>query len=105
MSYKTVSHLVRPTLAIVLAIGFASFASATTLLQDDFNDNSLDASKWTVVKTDSQSVVADVNQQIELQRGGILNTASSFDPDTPAYDGGIKITGQWIPSRVATARI
>jgi hypothetical protein len=94
MSCKTVSRFVRPALVIVLAIGFASFASATVLVQDDFNDNSIDAMKWTT-QTAAGSSLQEAGQHIIFTNGGQLSTLSNYDPDTPSYSGGIKITGQW----------
>lgn len=79
-----------------LPTAFVTTASlqAAVLLQDDFNDNSLDSSKWTVVTAgisqDPKSVL-EQNQQIELEGRAHLNTVSTFDPDLL---GGLSITGR-----------
>jgi hypothetical protein len=68
---------------------------ATVLLEDDFDDNSLDRAKWKTELSipDGRAGVTEVDQHVELVNRGHLVTASQFDPT--ALPGGITITGQW----------
>jgi len=80
-------------LALFLAAGVAS---AGILLQDDFNDNSLDTTKWWVNTSGFKkgpTSAKEQNQRMELQGRAHLNTIQQFDPAT--YPGGIQITGRW----------
>lgn len=79
----------RLLLLIVLAIGVVQKAEAgMILLQDDFNDNSLDTTKWMV----THGTVLEQNQRIELYNRGMLATVDQFDP---LGLGGIRITGRY----------
>jgi hypothetical protein len=70
--------------------------SGTVLLQDDFNDNSLDASKWmtsaSIPFPHGPASVTEQNQHIELLNRGHLITRAEFDPRTA---GPLQITGTW----------
>lgn len=84
---------------LLLTIGVASFASATTILTDNFDDNSLDGSKWTIVTgtlgaSAIGAAVAETNQRMALTNHGYLVTANQYDPDSASV-GGLTITGQW----------
>jgi hypothetical protein len=95
----------RSFLGLAAAIGlpavFASQAAAvTSLLSDNFNDNSLNGALWTTntaLPQGSASVV-ETNQRIELNNRGYLNTVSSFAPGAQAEDG-LRITGTWTFNR------
>lgn len=80
-------------ICLTLIVAAASMTTAIAradviLLQDNFNDNSLDPTKWLVTK----GSVSEVNQRIELFDRGILATQSQFDP---ASLGGVRISGQF----------
>jgi len=81
---------------LVLLLGVIGKALAgVVLLQDDFNDNSLDSSLWTTVTTgpfSSGASIAEQNQRIEMINRGYLVTVQQFDPLTA---GPIRITGAW----------
>lgn len=66
----------------------------STLLQDNFNDNSLDPAKWRLVLPGIQGPpsVHEQNQRIELRNRGSLVTQQDFDPSEV---GPITITGTW----------
>jgi hypothetical protein len=66
----------------------------SVLLQDDFNDNSLDPTKWqvTLPAIPGTPSVTEVNQHIELLDRGHLRTAQQFDP---LLVGPLTITGTW----------
>jgi len=69
---------------------------APDLLHDDFNDNTLDPSKWTVntaiPASQGNAEVVARNGCVELTNRGYLVTKCEFHPDRL---GGIKITGRW----------
>jgi hypothetical protein len=46
-------------------------------LSDDFNDNSLDPAKWSVVAPNSPAVVSETGQRLQI----------TLPPNTAAYDG------------------
>lgn len=50
-------------------------------LSDDFNDNSLDASKWAVVTPSSPAVVSEQNQRLEV----------TLPPSTATYNGVVSV--------------
>lgn len=83
------------TFSMVLALA-AGGASAGILLQDNFNDNSLDAAKWWVnlagIPQNPKSAT-EQNQRMELEGRAHLVTVQEFDPAT--YPGGIEISGTW----------
>ncbi len=64
------------------------------LLQDRFNDNSLDATKWTVNTAIPQggASVTETNNRIELVGRAHLNTVQDFNPATL---GGLTVRGRW----------
>jgi hypothetical protein len=66
----------------------------TVLLQDNFNDNSLDPTKWTTVLPDIPGTpsVTEQNQHIEITDRGYLVTASQYDP---SLVGPLTLTGTW----------
>ncbi len=79
-----------------LATLAAAVASAGVLLQDDFDDNSLDPTKWWVNTSGFSkppTSLKEQNQRIELQGRAHLNTVQQFDPAT--YPNGILVTGKW----------
>ena len=88
-SQKCMLFVVASALTIV-SLGTAS--ADTILLSDDFNDNSLDTSKWSTYLPDPDSTVVEANQRLELTNRGTLTTVGQFDPCD--YDGGITISGQ-----------
>ena len=51
------------------------------LLSDDFNDNSLDASKWSVVDPNSPAAVTEQSQQLRI----------ALPPNTAAYNGVVSV--------------
>lgn len=82
--------------AFVLCESNAS-AAPLVLLQDNFNDNAIDPSKWNVVTSgipQGNASVTETGGHIELRNRGMLNTAQQFKPDDPAV-GGLRISGQW----------
>ncbi|NQT40831.1 MAG: PEP-CTERM sorting domain-containing protein [Planctomycetes bacterium] len=92
--------VLRPaTLAIVvlLYLSLAGPATASIALNDNFNDNSLDAALW-AVRTDlpsGKATYASVTEEsghITLKDRGHLNTVSQFDPTAT---GGVWISGEW----------
>jgi hypothetical protein len=82
------------TLIVALGILMPSAGFASVLLQDDFNDNSLDPAKWRVVLPSIEGTpgVFEQNQHIELVDRGHLVTANQFDP---LIVGPLTITGTW----------
>lgn len=70
----------------------ATRLQATVLLQDDFNDNSLNPAKWTTSLPRFGSHVYEQNQRVELYNRGYLITQNQFEP---AALGGMKISGNW----------
>jgi len=81
---------------LALATAFPALASATTILSDDFNDNSLDATKWTTyTAVAGTSKVVEADGRLAITDRGYLVTKNTYDPDD--YAGGITITGQWTP--------
>ncbi len=82
-----------PMLALALWLG-AQAASAGILLQDDFNDNSIDPLKWTTNTTipAGSASVNEMNGRMELVNRGHLVTAQQYDP---LVVGGVRITGRW----------
>lgn len=87
----------------LLAAGLVAFAAAPAssapliLLEDDFNDNSIDPAKWNVVLSgipQNPKSVTETGGQMRLEGRGHLNTAQQFDPLDPGV-GGLKITGTW----------
>jgi hypothetical protein len=74
-------------------------AQGVLLFQDDFNDDQLDASKWTTVETGTPgAAVVEQHQQIEITNAGYLVTVPQFDP---AALSGIRVTArvqyaQWV---------
>jgi len=82
-------------LAVLSVVSFGiREASAGILLQDDFNDNSLDGSKWTTNLSGPRgpASVVETNQRIEDTNRGYLITNPQFNPLT---QGPLEITGQW----------
>ena len=85
-------------IALVCTLVFlAGSASATPLLSDNFNDNSLNTSVW---RTDTSTPaggasVEEMNQRIELMNRGHLITQQQFDPAT--IPGGLRISLEWTP--------
>jgi len=67
-------------------------AGISVLLQDDFNDNSIDPAKWNVVLPRGGSSVTETGGRMRFNDRGYLNTAQQFDPTA---SGGLKITGVW----------
>ncbi len=79
----------------ILAVG--ETRADTPLLQDNFNDNSLDLSKWAAVTAgipQTPKSVNEQNMQIELEGRAHLNTVAQFEPTTQPGQG-LRITGQW----------
>ena len=82
-------------LGAVLALAGGN-ASAVILVQDDFNDNSLDGSVWTTNTAIPQggASVTEVNQRIELVSRGHLLTVNDYDPSPTALSG-LRVEGEW----------
>ena len=79
-------------LAAFFLVSAPALAQGTLLLQDDFNDNQLDLSKWTTVLAGGWGAsVTEQNQRIELVNAGWLVTAQQFDP---VGLHGLRITGR-----------
>ncbi len=84
-------------LALVMFALAGTTQAATLLLEDDFNDNSLDAAKWNAVTTgipQNPKSVTETNQRIELEGRGHLNTVQQFDPASLPEDG-LRLRGRW----------
>jgi hypothetical protein len=79
---------------LAVSLGGPTARADSVLLQDDFNDNSLDPSKWTVVlpNIDGTPGVTEQNQHIELTDRGYLVTANQYDP---SLVGPLTLTGTW----------
>jgi len=84
------------TITLTLAaVAIATFSlHAQVLLQDNFNDNKLDGTKWRVVTKGipGKPAVYERNKRIELVNRGYLVSQKQFDP---SKIGGIRITGKW----------
>ena len=81
--------------ALLLWLAPAVSGAQTIVLQDNFNDNSLDSSKWSTIlpfagPPKGPSSVLEQNMHIELQNRGWLVTQSQFNP---VVLNGIQITG------------
>ncbi len=76
------------------AVFAAGTVQAQLLLSDDFNDNSIDPAKWTVVTAGVPRgpAATETNQHMELVGRAHLVTTPDFDP---ALLGGIQIDGAW----------
>ncbi len=91
---------VRTSLAVAaLSLGAMAVPShgVTTLVSDNFNDNAIDGTKWTVVTAgipQAGAAVVEQNQQIELTGRGHFNTLNQFDPAAQPEQG-LRIRGQW----------
>jgi hypothetical protein len=76
--------------ALLVPTGLA--ARAAVFLSDDFNDNSLDASKWFTALPFIDSKVLEQNQRIEMTaRGYLITQAQSI----PSQVNPLVITGQY----------
>ncbi|MFC5050138.1 PEP-CTERM sorting domain-containing protein [Rubritalea spongiae] len=92
--------ILKTPISSVLALSFLAVvqAGAAVLIQDDFNDNSLNSSIWTVDTDNSahtralDGVISEVNGQMEFNGRPRLLTTTAINPDD--YAGGIMITGQ-----------
>lgn len=81
---------------LLCGLVLAGTADAGLLLLDDFDDNSLDTSKWWVNTSgipQSGASVVEQNGQIEFTGRGHLNTVRQLDPAN--YPLGMVITGEW----------
>jgi hypothetical protein len=81
-------------LAVVLVAVLCGLARADIVISDDFNDNSLDTTKWWINTSGFNkppTSATEQNQQMELQGRAHLNTVRQIDPAT--YP--LKITGLW----------
>jgi hypothetical protein len=92
------SRFLALALAGGLLLAHGGPARAYMLVGDDFNDNSIDTSKWQVVIPSGSNItqtpsVTEQNGRIELFSRGYLVTAQQFDPAD--YSQGIEITGEW----------
>lgn len=85
-------------LAAALSVAPFTVAPAAVLLSDNFDDNSLDGTKWTTNTSLSDPYgtpsVTEQNQRLEIHARGYLNTLNNYDPSAL---GGLKlqITGTW----------
>jgi len=94
MSIRVFSFLA----VLMIAATLPAWASATTLLSDDFSGSSLDTAKWTTATTwpgspgdQGKASVSVADGHAVLASRGHLVTKDQFDPDAV----GITITGQW----------
>ncbi|MEA1951038.1 MAG: PEP-CTERM sorting domain-containing protein [Planctomycetota bacterium] len=80
---------------MIVLLGSTNLPGDVVLLQDDFNDNSLDTGIWFTDLSIPQggASVTEQNNRMELVNRGHLNTVSEFDPTV--LPGGITITGKW----------
>ncbi|MEX2214726.1 MAG: PEP-CTERM sorting domain-containing protein [Phycisphaeraceae bacterium] len=62
------------------------------LLQDNFNDNSIDGSKWLTNTGVGGSSVTETNGRIQMAARGYLVTQANFDP---VANNGLQIAGRW----------
>ena len=89
-------------LVLMVVFGWSSGATATTLVSDDFNDNSLNTSVW---RTDTSTPaggasVEETNQRLELINRGYLITQEQFNPSN--IGTGLRISGEWTPVFIAS---
>jgi hypothetical protein len=85
------------TLSIFAAVGCllaAPALGATVVVQDDFNDNSLDTSTWEVAIPSGHPTAnaTEQNQRMEIYSRAHLRTVDQWDP---LWHGGLHITGEW----------
>ena len=80
--------------SLALSLVLAGSASAAPLLEDNFDDNSLDSAHWStnLIIPQGGASVTEQNQRMELVARGHLVTAEQYDP---VALGGIRLTGQW----------
>jgi hypothetical protein len=66
----------------------------SVLLQDNFNDNALDATKWTTVlpNIDGSPSITEQNGHLEISNGAHLVSTGNFDPSVV---GPLTLTGTW----------
>ncbi len=78
----------------ILALGLALPAQAEIiLLEDDFNDDSIDTNKWLTEETGAADV-DETGNRMQFTERGYLYTKSEFDPnDYPSP--GITVKGDW----------
>ncbi len=82
--------------AAVVALALAVTAEGSFVIQDDFNDNSLDSSLWWVNTSgipQNPKSVTETNQHIELEGRAHLNTQQQITPGVT--DVRIEISGLW----------
>jgi hypothetical protein len=74
-------------------LGPADTARFPILLQDNFDDNSLDSSKWITVTSGipGSPSVSESNSRLQLNNRGYLVSADQFDP----ANGGLRLEGRW----------
>jgi hypothetical protein len=79
--------LMASSAVVLLSLLAGNAWSGVVLVSDDFNDNSLDTSKWT-----KSGNVVEQNQHVTLTERGRLITRQEFDP---LVVGRLHITGTW----------
>lgn len=67
---------------------------ATVVVQDDFNDNSMDTSTWEVAVPPGHPTASatEQNQRMEIYSRAHLRTVDQWEP---FWHGGLHITGEW----------
>ncbi len=87
------SRLIFPTILIALlsVVLFAAGSVGAALVEDNFDDNSLDAGKWQT-SLPPGGAVTEASGRLRLTDGGSLVTQDSFEPDA----AGIVISGDMV---------
>jgi len=82
-------------LSVLAVVAWASSVTATVVF-DDFNDNTIDPTKWTTKTAIPQggATVIEQNQRMELANRGYLVSKRQFDP-TLHPDSSLSVSGEW----------
>ncbi|MEK6239635.1 MAG: PEP-CTERM sorting domain-containing protein [Planctomycetales bacterium] len=86
-------HISFVTLILTGVLAANSVRADVVILADDFNDNSLDGAKWSVVTSGvpGSASVTETNSRMEFRNRGHLVSQTQFNP----ISGVRRITGQW----------
>jgi PKD repeat protein/phosphatidylserine/phosphatidylglycerophosphate/cardiolipin synthase-like enzyme len=100
----TVTDNMGATANAIVTINVSAVGGETVLVSDDFNDNSLDVSKWAIAQitgsSDPNIPVAETNQR--LQVGPLLQGASGFHFDGVVSNLAYDFTGAYAYLQVVT---